>query len=115
MKAREIEKMETFTTVMTDTITRLVAAGGKEWIGGANHRIYFKPEHLLGMVIERYKSGSLRNVTIDGESISNSKAGKIINSNFYYDVKTGNMVTTLEEQWAKTARVKVQAILCNIP
>lgn len=102
MKAREIEKM--------DIITRLVAAGGKEWMGGENHRIYFKPEHLLGLVIERYNTGNLKNVSIDGEIISNSKAGKIINSNFYYNVKTGQVVTTLEESYAKIARVKVQAI-----
>ena len=93
-----------------ELIERLVAAGGKEWIGGTNHRVYFKPERILGLEIEKYKTGSLRNVTLNGERISNSKAGKIINSKLYVNVATGEVVTDLEPEFAKMARLAISTI-----
>ena len=48
-----------------ELITRLVEAGGKEWTGGTNHRVYFKPQQILGLEVECYKTGSLRNVTLN--------------------------------------------------
>ena len=93
-----------------ELITRLVEAGGKEWTGGTNHRVYFKPERILGLEIEKYKSGSLRNVTLAGERVSNSKAGKIINSKLYVDVTTGEVVTDLEPEFAKMARIAISTI-----
>lgn len=93
-----------------ELITRLVQAGGKEWTGGTNHRIYFKPQNILGMEVECYKSGSLRNVTLAGERVSNSKAGKIINAKLYVDVATGEVVTDLEPEFAKMARIAISTI-----
>ena len=93
-----------------ELITRLVEAGGKEWTGGTNHRVYFKPERILGLEIEKYKSGSLRNVTLAGERISNSKAGRIINAKLYVDVTTGEVVTDLEQEFAKMARIAISTI-----
>ena len=93
-----------------DMITRLVQAGGKEWTGGTHHRIYFKPQHILGLEVEYYKSGSLRNVTLNGERISNSKAGRIINAKLYVNVPTGEVVTDLEPEFAKMARIAISTI-----
>jgi hypothetical protein len=93
-----------------ELITRLVEAGGKEWTGGTNHRVYFKPQHILGLEVECYKTGSLRNVTLNGERISNSKAGRIINAFLYVNVITGEVVTTLDAEWAKMAREVIAAL-----
>jgi hypothetical protein len=93
-----------------ELITRLVEAGGKEWTGGTNHRVYFKPQNILCMEVECYKSGSLRNVTMNGERISNSKAGRIINAKLYVDVTTGEVVTDLEAEYAKMARIAISTI-----
>lgn len=93
-----------------ELIERLVAAGGKEWIGGTNHRVYFKPERILGLEIEKYNTGSLRNVTLNGERISNNKAGKIINAKLYVNVTTGEVVTDLEPEFAKMARLAISTI-----
>ena len=93
-----------------ELITRLVQAGGKEWTGGTNHRVYFKPQNILSMEVECYKSGSLRNVTMNGERISNSKAGRIINAKLYVDVMTGEVVTDLEPEFAKMARIAISTI-----
>jgi hypothetical protein len=93
-----------------ELVARLVEAGGKEWIGGANHRVYFKPERILGLEIEKYNSGSLRNVMLNGERISNSKAGRIINSKLYVDVNTGEVVTDLDSEFAKMARLAIATI-----
>lgn len=93
-----------------ELITRLVEAGGKEWIGGTNHRVYFKPQNILGLDVEYYKSGSLRNVTLNGERISNSKAGRIINAKLYVNVTTGEVITDLEPEFAKMARIAIATI-----
>ena len=93
-----------------ELIERLVAAGGKEWIGGTNHRVYFKAERILGLEIEKYNTGSLRNVTLNGERISNSKAGKIINAKLYVNVTTGEVFTDLEPEFAKMARIAISTI-----
>ena len=93
-----------------DLITRLVAAGGNQWIAGTNHRVYFRPHYILGLQIERYKTGSLRNVTMNGERISNSKAGRIMNAKLYVDVTTGEVVTDLEPEFAKMARLAISTI-----
>ena len=93
-----------------ELITRLVEAGGKEWTGGTNHRVYFKPQHILGLEVECYKTGSLRNVTLNGERISNSKAGRIINAKLYVNVSTGEVVTDLEPEYAKMARIAISTI-----
>ena len=93
-----------------ELITRLVQAGGKEWTAGTHHRVYFKPQNILGLEVETYKTGSLRNVTLSGERISNSKAGRIINAWLYVNVITGEVVTNLEAEYAKMARIAISTI-----
>jgi len=57
---------------------------GKEWINGNNHRIYFNDlAKLLGLVVEKYNTGSISYAELNGQKISNSSASKMI-SNLYY-------------------------------
>lgn len=59
----------------------LIAIGGKEWQSGSKHRIYVNEGMMLdlfGLEVETYKTGSIQSATLNGESISNSKAGKIV-------------------------------------
>jgi hypothetical protein len=49
-------------------------------------------------------------VTLNGERISNSKAGRIINAKLYVNVTTGEVVTDLEPEFAKMARIAISTI-----
>jgi len=64
---------------------------GCEWQKNDMHRIYFNNiAELLGMEIEWYKTGTIRNAKINGETISNTKANSIRKfAKVWYDVKTG--------------------------
>ena len=74
---------------------KLIALGGNEWKAYGKHRIYFDTEiqcELLGLEIQRYKTGNISSATLNGEDISNTRAAKIIGSldKFWYDIKTGH-------------------------
>jgi hypothetical protein len=92
-------------------IETLKANGGKEWTGGANHRVYFdvKPE-FFGWQIERYNTGKIKAASLNGSKIANGKATKaisdLVTAKFYYDVNTGDFVTqglTAEQKQAMIA------------
>ena len=56
------------------------------------------------MKIKRYKSGSISSATIDGELISNRKAGMLMAAKVWYDVKAGELRHTIREV-AESARI----------
>ena len=59
-------------------------------------RIYFNDNQLakvFGLVVARYKSGAIKNAELNGEKISNSKAGKIIANNPYFDCLSNSFVS----------------------
>lgn len=53
-------------------IEALEAAGFKRWTKGDYDRLYFNVDSVMD--IDRYKTGNLRSVRVNGEKISNSKA-----------------------------------------
>ena len=58
-------------------------------------RIYFNAKDL-GMVVEYYKTGNVRNAEVNGDSISNSQARRLMASKAYYDVASGQLVIDSE-------------------
>lgn len=86
----EVSRKET----KENKLQKLKEAGGNEWEGGDNHRVYFndlRKDH--GLEIERRKSGSISYAELNGEKISNNKAGQIeetlARAKVWYDVNTG--------------------------
>ncbi|MFA5165655.1 MAG: hypothetical protein WC481_08875 [Candidatus Omnitrophota bacterium] len=73
-------------------LNQLVKAGGKEWKTETMHRVYFNNlAGILGLDCEYYKTGNIRNATLNGEYISNTKARDLISAatgKFFYDMKT---------------------------
>ena len=71
---------------------KLIKIGGKEWVSGNLHRVYFNNlEDLYGFEHENYKTGRLMKCKLDGETISNSRGYKIqsaLSGKLYYDVTT---------------------------
>lgn len=74
---------------------KLKRLGGKEWISGNNHRIYFNnlSKYYDGLNVSRYGTGNISSATLGGEKLSNTKARELMseldNGKLWYDVKTG--------------------------
>jgi len=59
--------------------TVLLRIGGREWTAGDKHRIYFNSlEALFGLDVSRYHTGNICGATLDGERLSNARAGEIV-------------------------------------
>lgn len=65
---------------------------GKLWESsdGRVKRLYLKP-YNLGLKTEKYKTGNIKNATVNGEPISNSKASGLLNMEAYINLKTGKL------------------------
>lgn len=57
------------------------------WTKNGYDRIYFNATQL-GLECDRYHTGNLKWVTIDGQVISNCKGRKILNDKAYWDLNT---------------------------
>ena len=60
---------------------------GKLWEKGGHRRLYLDRDamcRIIGLEIEKYKSGSVRWASLDGERISNSAATRILLQMEYY-------------------------------
>lgn len=76
---------------MTDeTIKAMEAAGAKRWTKNGYDRLYINAE-TLGLMYERYNTGSIRTATWCGESISNADARRLLASKVFVDVATGEL------------------------
>jgi len=82
-------------TNLISLVETLVTAGGKEWISGDKHRVYFNDLkemycELIGVEFQRYGTGAIKSATMDGEKLSNNKCHKLLSSaagKIHYDVK----------------------------
>lgn len=77
-------------------VEQLIALGGKEWMSGEKHRIYFNNKiDFLNLEINRYGTGSVSSARMDGEKISNRSACRILDSlsqlSIYWDVNENCM------------------------
>lgn len=77
------------------TIRNLIEKGASRWTKGDHDRLYLNgaAKEIVGLETEHYKSGSISSATLKGESISNSRAGKIsdIICSAYIDLTTGKL------------------------
>ncbi len=65
---------------------------GKEWSKDTMHRIYIdNPEQYMGLIVHYYGTGNVSGATLNGESISNSKAKNILAQvgKVFFDVNKG--------------------------
>lgn len=73
-------------------LEKLIAMGGKEWIKGAYHRVYFNYKQIvdiIGLELSYYKTGNISCASVNGEQISNCEARRLVaaaNEGIYYDV-----------------------------
>lgn len=76
---------------MKDTmIAKLEAKGGKRWIKGNMDRMYFNAT-VLGLELEYYKTGNIRDASFRGTGLSNSMGGRYKAAKTYIDLATGTV------------------------
>src|SRR5690606_35859028 len=96
----------------TPTITaqQIIALGGREWTGrNGQRRIYLNDWYKwAGLEISWYKSGSISSAKLNGELISNRKAGMLLAARVWFDVEAGELRHTIR-QVAENARVEYVA------
>lgn len=64
---------------MQITAETMVAIGGSHWQRGDKDRVYLNDwAQFIGLEVERYKSGNIWNATLNGETISNGEAGRLL-------------------------------------
>jgi len=73
------------------TREQLESVGGKYWEKNGMHRIYFNNvTEIIGLNVSRYNTGNISSASINGQRLSNSRAGEIFNqcrdSKFWYDL-----------------------------
>lgn len=59
---------------------------GNLWEKGIHRRVYFDIKNYLDLEISTYNTGNIKSAYLNGEKISNSKAGKILQSKIYFDL-----------------------------
>lgn len=76
------------------TAENLEAIGGRRWTKNGHDRVYFNnwPE-LIGLEINRYRTGNISCAFLDGEQISNRQAGLLLNmiNKVYWDIQAGRL------------------------
>lgn len=70
---------------------------GNEWQKGDYHRVYFNNLGTwYGIATERYNSGNIQSATLDGKTISNSQARRLLQKfasvKFWFDLNTGKFL-----------------------
>lgn len=74
-------------------IDRLVERGARRWTKYGKDRLYIT-EQLIGLEVDRYKSGNISYAELNGEKISNSHAAQLVEaiSRAYIDCANGSVV-----------------------
>lgn len=95
------------TTVDFKTADVLASMGGKLWEKAGLRRVYFRPETVLELAIERYRSGNISSATLAGETISNAEASRALACKFWFDLISGKFVAQGADRLHGPARAQV--------
>ena len=103
------------TNLTTENVENLTSYIGNRWTKKGD-RLYLTDAFMLsavGLEYECYKTGNIASATLNGEKISNSKAGKIASflrfAKIYVDLETGELVNAGE--YAEMIAAAVNAAL----
>ncbi|MGA3524153.1 helix-turn-helix domain-containing protein [Melissospora conviva] len=93
-------------TYTADQITRI---GGREWTGANGaHRVYINEDvwtALVGLEIDRYKSGNIQHAELNGEKISNARAARLAAIKVYW--QDGRILITRDAELADDIRAAI--------
>lgn len=71
-----------------EIIAKYEAAGFKRWTKGNMDRLYINATDL-GLNVEYYNTGNVRNATWQGERVSNADGRRLLATKLWVDVETG--------------------------
>ena len=104
---KRLDQIQDYKTYRGSALKSQEAAGdvrqyGKLWESsdGRVKRLYLKP-YNLGLKTEKYKTGNIKNATVNGEPISNSKASGLLNMEAYINLKTGKLEGSDAREFSK--------------
>lgn len=104
---RRLDQIQDYKTYRGSALKSQEAAAdvrqyGKLWESsdGRVKRLYLKP-YNLGLKTEKYKTGNIKNATVNGEPISNSKASGLLNMEAYINLKTGKLEGSDAREFSK--------------
>lgn len=90
---------------------------GRRWTKGQMDRIYFDLDKIGVLEVSRYGSGNISSAAwCDGESISNTKAARLLSTKIWMDATTGAICSKrdfrgAEEEDIAKAVCMIQALL----
>ena len=79
---------EGYTMEEKTTVQKLEDLGIEAWERGSMKRYYINEnnyEAVFGLKIWRYNSGNICGAELNGESLSNTKAGRLLRNKFFFD------------------------------
>lgn len=80
------------TALNEQQIKNMEAKGFNRWTKGDYDRMYFNIEDTDALDIEKYNTGNISYVELNGEEIAHSEAYRILSVKAYVDVATGKLV-----------------------
>lgn len=101
--------------IINATTSQLAAAGGIHWIGRAGaERVYFNDlPALFGLECSYYKTGNVFRAQLDGETISNCEAKRILADlgSLKLFVDTSDMSIHVQQHFRTTANYDYESVL----
>ncbi len=92
---------------------------GKRWTKGEMNRIYIDLDKIGILNVSRYNTGNIAGaIWYDGDSISNTQAGKLLAVKFWLDVKTQtvdykSVGTGADVDYVAKAVAKIESMLAD--
>ena len=77
-------------TITEEMIKDLENKGFKRWQKGSMDRLYVNA-YNLGLNVERYSTGNIKNAEFNGDHVSNCEGRRMIAAKTYIDVKSGRV------------------------
>lgn len=94
----------------TYTAAQITAIGGNDWTGATGiHRVYLNADtiaDMIGLEIERYRTGNIQRAWLNDEKISNSKATHLLTGRVYWEAGTIHVTGPLGE-YADLIRARI--------
>ena len=90
-------------TISQKKLGQLEDMGANRWTKGEHDRLYLGNAipKMIGLEVRRYNSGNISSATLEGESISNSRARGILSAfdSAYIDLKDGGIRNLSETKY----------------
>lgn len=82
-------------TITESNLEKLIDMGANRWTKAGRDRLYLSGAgaEIMGLEVDRYKTGNISSACLNGVGISNSKAGRLMGAyqTAYIDLESGRL------------------------